>query len=285
MFRLLHYSDPHFGACDMRIAHAAAKIAAKLEPDLTVVSGDFSMRGRRFEFAQAEEWLASLPQPVLTFPGNHDVPGLNQPIDRFFSPFRRYRKYISKIEEPTAELGDIGSLATANSSTPFGLHLDWSRGFLSPIQIHSLKGFYKDLPEDRLRLFGMHHPVVGSGRKTRALVSPMPLVEGFFEASRIDLLLAGHFHQSRICLFPETPDTAGDSHSLVVSQAPSICSTRLKGEPNGFHLITLEKDSIEIELWRWETDTFHPETSKWFTRTNYGWKPHPSTVDQGPEVL
>ncbi|MEP2775285.1 MAG: metallophosphoesterase [Luteolibacter sp.] len=269
-FRLLHYSDPHFGAWDNRIARAALDKARDLAPDLTVVSGDFSMRGRRFEFALAKEWLAQLPVPIITFPGNHDVPGLNQPVDRFFRPFRRFREYISEIEEPTAKLGDIGSLATANSSTPFGLHMDWSRGFLSPFQTQSLNAFYEDLPEDQLRIFGMHHPVLGSGKKARALVSPIPLVNSFFRTSRIDLLLAGHFHQSQIGIFPEKP--AADARRVVVSQVPSICSTRLKGEPNGFHLITLTRDTIEIELWRWSSDRFLPERSRSFEKCKNGWQ-------------
>ncbi|MES2661658.1 MAG: metallophosphoesterase [Verrucomicrobiota bacterium] len=268
-FRLLHYSDPHFGAYDPRISRAAVEFAVELKPDLTMVSGDFSMRGRRFEFELARSWLRELPQPLVTLPGNHDVPGLNHILDRFFSPFGRYREYISEIEEPNLLLSDIGALATANSSTPFGLHLDWSRGFLSPFQIHALSTFYEALPEGRLRVFGMHHPVVGSGEKERALVSPLGMVTKFFETSKIDLLLAGHFHQSKIGLFPEPTDSA---RRIVVSQAPSICSTRLKGEPNGFHLIHLAKDWVEIELWRWHGESFEPETTKAFHRVENGWE-------------
>lgn len=271
-FRLLHYSDPHFGAYEPHIASEAVAMAEKLKPDLTVISGDFSMRGRRFEFALAKEWLESLPKPVLAFPGNHDVPALNQIFDRFFSPFRRFRKYISAVEEPTAKLGEIGTLASANSSTPFGLHLDWSRGFLSPLQTHALNNFFGDLPENGLRVFGIHHPIVGSGNKARALVSPMPLVKSFFEKSQIDLVLTGHFHQSKICLFPENPEPETNDRQLVVSQAPSICTTRLKGEPNGFHLMTLTAEEIEIELWRWNVDTFHPEHSKTFRKSENGWR-------------
>lgn len=268
-FRLLHYSDPHFGAYLPHVAREAVETAKKLEPDLTVVSGDFSMRGRRFEFALAKEWLAALPEPLVTFPGNHDVPGLNHIIDRFFSPFRRFRKYISAVEEPSVKLGTVGSLTTANSSTPFGLHLDWSRGFLSPMQLHAMENFFKDMPEDQLRVFGIHHPVLGSGAKARALVSPIPLVEPSLERARVDLILAGHFHQSRVGLFPENPT---ENRKLVVSQAPSICSTRLKGEPNGFHLLTLSRDEIEIELWRWQSDQFLPERSRSFLRTDFGWE-------------
>ncbi len=268
-FRLLHYSDPHFGAYQPRIAREASSLAKRLDPDLTVVSGDFSMRGRRFEFALAKEWLASLPEPLVTFPGNHDVPGLNHIIDRFFSPFRRFRKHVSEVEEPSVKLGDIGSLATANSCTPFGWHLDWSRGFLSPIQLHAMENFFQNLPENQLRVYGIHHPVLGSGDKARALVSPMPLVRPSLQRAGIDLILAGHFHQSRIALFPET---LSDARKLVVSQAPSICSTRLKGEPNGFHLLTLSRDAIEIELWRWQSDQFLPERSRVFTKSGNGWE-------------
>lgn len=268
-FQLLHYSDPHFGAYDPRISRAAVKFAVDLNPDLTVISGDFSMRGRRFEFELARSWLKELPQPLVTLPGNHDVPGLNRLMDRFFSPFGRYRKYISETEEPTLLLGDIGALATANSSTPFGLHFDWSRGFLSPFQIYTLSKFFDTVPGGRLRVFGIHHPVVGSGVKERALVSPLSMVKSFLKTSKIDLLLAGHFHQSKICLFPESTDSA---RRIVVSQAPSICSTRLKGEPNGFHLINLAPDEIGIELWRWHGDRFQPETNRIFHRIESGWE-------------
>ncbi len=268
-FRLLHYSDPHFGAYQPHLAGEAVDMAWKLKPDLTVVSGDFSMRGRRFEFALAREWLAALPKPLVTFPGNHDVPGLNHIVDRFFSPFRRFKKYISEVEEPSFKLGNLGALTTANSSTPFGLHLDWSRGFLSPIQLHAMETFFRDLPEDQLRVFGIHHPILGSGEKSRALVSPMPIVQPSLERAQIDLILAGHFHQSRIALFPED---VSEKRNLVVSQAPSICSTRLKGEPNGFHLITLAKSEIMVELWRWQSDRFLPERSRTFIRTASGWE-------------
>lgn len=271
-FRLLHYSDPHFGAYDPRIADKAVAVAEELSPDLTVVSGDFSMRGRRHEFALAKEWLKSLPQPVLAFPGNHDVPGLNHLFDRFFSPFRRFREYISEVEEPTAELGEVGALASANSSTPFGLHFDWSRGFLSPLQTHALGNFYRDLPDDGLRVFGIHHPLIGSGAKARALVSPMPLVKSFLDSSQIDLVLAGHFHQSKIGLFPEISDPDKPERQVVVSQAPSVCTTRLKGELNGFHLLTLSAEEIEIELWRWNLDDFLPERSRTFRKTASGWE-------------
>ncbi len=231
------------------------------------------MRGRRSEFIDAKEWLAKLPKPLVSYPGNHDVPALNHIVDRFFSPFRRFRKYISEVEEPSAKLGDVGSLTTVNSSTPFGLHLDWSRGFLGPMQLQAIQSFFGGLPLEELRVLGMHHPLLGSGEKARALVSPIGLVETIFEHARVDLVLTGHFHQSKIALFPEPreKEKTPPARRLVVSQAPSICSTRLKGEPNGFHLLTISRSDIEIELWRWHDDRFMPEKTKFFGRRGGGW--------------
>ncbi len=267
-FRLLHLSDPHFGAHDRAVARAAVETAVDLKPDLTVVSGDFSMRGRRSEFVLAREWVSQLPRPLVTFPGNHDVPGLNHLLDRFFSPFHRYREYISAEEEPVARLRGVGSLFTANSSTPFGLHVDWSRGFLSPFQGQALESHFANSPPGDLRVFGMHHPVVGTGDRKGALVSPMPMVSALLERAGVDLVLAGHLHQSKVCLFPES----GEGRRLVVSQSPSVCSTRLKGEPNGFHLLDLSQDRIAIELRRWHQDHFPPGRNVEFGRVGNGWE-------------
>jgi len=266
-FRLLHFSDPHFGACDPAIAQAASLVAHDLKPDHLVVSGDFSMRGRRHEFQAAAAWLEQLPQPVTVFPGNHDVPGLNQLFDRFFSPFRRYRKYINEVEEPTVRLGEVGTLVTANSSTPFGWHRDWSRGFLSPMQGHRIQSELTEAPG--LRVLGVHHPLLASKAKKRALISPLPLVQGMLKTCGTDLVLAGHFHQSNVGLFPKTAERG---HQTIVSQAPSICTTRLKGEPNGFHLIHLETDKIDVEVFRWIGIHFEKCHTQRFQRAPTGWR-------------
>ncbi len=284
--RILHYSDPHFGAYDAEIAEAAVAKAGELEPDIMVVSGDFSMRARRRELNLAAAWLKRLPQPQIIFPGNHDVPGLNHPLDRFFSPFRRYRRYLSKIEEPDLLLPEGGLMVTANSSTPFGLHLDWSLGFLSPLQAHRIESRFEEAAPEGLRVLGIHHPLLASGEKKRATVSPLPLVAGMLQKSRVDLVLAGHFHQSRTGTFPDADLRTYTGNSVleedqwraVVSQAPSICSTRLKGEPNGFHVIEVGDGMIEISVWRWQATSFvvMPEVKR-FQRSDDGWRSLDST--------
>jgi 3',5'-cyclic AMP phosphodiesterase CpdA len=275
-FTLLHYSDPHFGACDSKIAETAITFANELAPDYTVISGDFSMRGRRREFQAAREWLAQLPSPKIVFPGNHDVPGLNDIWDRFFTPFKRFRDSIHPDLEPSDDLGTLGHIVTANSSTPFGWHKDWSRGFLGPLQGNRIESEFKALPSDQLRVFGMHHPLLGAKDKERALVSPLPLVTNLLANAAVDLVLTGHFHQSKIGLFPKEPE----KRHAVVSQAPSICSTRLKGEPNGCHVIEISPGEIAITLWQWDGHQFAEKHRKRFEALPHGWGEISDTENQ-----
>lgn len=230
-YRLLHLSDPHFGANDERQAEAIVEFCRSADLDFVLISGDFSMRARRHEMKAAREWLRRLPNPKLCIPGNHDVPLLNHPIDRFFFPFRRYRKYIHPDLEPSAEL-KIGRLLSFNSSTPFGLHVDWSRGFLSPIQGSRMIDGFADDPEG-LRLVTFHHPIWRPGDSKRSLIGPLPLVMRALSLARADIVFAGHFHQSNVLLM----DYSQGEGNFLLSQVSTACSTRLKGEPAGFHLL------------------------------------------------
>jgi 3',5'-cyclic AMP phosphodiesterase CpdA len=91
---LVHLSDLHFGRVDPRILPPLLAAVAAAEPDLVVISGDFTQRARVREFKDAASFLAKLPQPQLLVPGNHDVP-LYDLMRRWLAPLRRYRHYIT----------------------------------------------------------------------------------------------------------------------------------------------------------------------------------------------
>ena len=77
MARIAHLSDVHFGSHDPKIATAAEAWLLEQQPDLVVVSGDFTQRARVEQFRLASAWLNRLRSggfPVLAVPGNHDVP-------------------------------------------------------------------------------------------------------------------------------------------------------------------------------------------------------------------
>ncbi len=75
MTLIFHLSDLHFGP--LFNEHLAELILQELRdehPDLVIVSGDWTMRGRTTEYERARAYLQKLPKPVLTIPGNHDQP-------------------------------------------------------------------------------------------------------------------------------------------------------------------------------------------------------------------
>ena len=265
MYQILHLSDPHFGAANGEQAEAIIATAQQLNPDFTLIPGDFSMRARKREMIAARDWLTRLPKPQLTIPGNHDVPLLNQPIDRFFRPFRRYKKYINEELEPTADL-PIGRLLSFNSSTPFGLHIDWSRGFLSPFQGRRIENGYEN--DTGLRMVAFHHPLHRSDEKSRVLISPLPMIQRSLAIGKVDIVFAGHFHQAYAGLI----ELEHENRNIIVSQAATVCSTRTKGEPAGFHLVRLSEFRIEILRYRWLenafshdlTSVFEKQTGRWY---------------------
>lgn len=264
MYQILQLSDPHFGAVDLEQAEAAIALAAEIQPDLTLVPGDFSMRARKREMVAASAWLERLPEPRFTIPGNHDVPLLNQPIDRFFRPFRRYKKYINEELEPTLDL-TIGRLLGFNSSTPFGLHIDWSRGFLSPFQGQRIATGFDDA--QGLRMVAFHHPLHRKDETSRVLISPLPLVQRSLAMGKVDIVFAGHFHQS----YAGVIELGHDDRNVVVSQSSTVCSTRTKGEPAGFHLLRLAETRIEILRYSWLDGSFTHDLTTNFKKQHGRW--------------
>ena len=75
----------------------------------------------------------------------------------------------------------------------------------------------------------------------------MPALLAAMGRARVDLALCGHFHRSHAARVP-----CGDGRSAVVSQAPTVCSTRLQGEPPGYHEILSGEDGLEIRHFQYD---------------------------------
>lgn len=265
MTRILHLSDPHFGAADPAVAEAFLSRASSLRYDLAILSGDLTMRARRRELNAAKRFVDAIPGSLLLIPGNHDIPALNHPLERFISPFRRYRRWFGEKLEPEWK-DDHCHVVSLNSSRAFGLHADWSEGFLSPRQLaHAERRFLS--PSFRyLRILVLHHPLLSPPGSGRALVRPLAALLKTIDTANIDLILCGHLHRSQIA-------TAGILNGWhgIVSQAPTVCSIRLQGETQGFHEIHSDGDHLEITPWKFTGRDFEPASPLTFARTANGW--------------
>ncbi len=263
MIRILHLSDPHFGAADGEIAAHFLARAVETAPDLVVLSGDLTMRARRAELAAAKSFVGRLPRPRLVIPGNHDIPGLNQPFHRFFSPFKRYRQTFGENLEPVHTAPGL-HVVSVNSSKPFGLHADWSTGHLGRRQLLALDQRLAGAPGS-FRALVLHHPLIAPEDHRRAVVQPLGDLDALIAKHRVDLVLCGHFHRSHLAPF------GGEDWRCIVSQAGTVCSTRLQGEPQGFHFIRIREDVVEIERHVHGEAGFRPEGTFTFTRNSGGW--------------
>jgi 3',5'-cyclic AMP phosphodiesterase CpdA len=269
--RILHLSDPHFGAVDNQAAAAFLKVAAALAPDLTILSGDLTMRARRSEMADAARFVAQLPQPRLIIPGNHDIPLINQPFDRFFRSFKRYQAHFGDDLEPELISNELHVIAV-NSTRAFGFHPDWSEGRLSQHQLESIGQRFRDGPADHRRLLVLHHPIIELQVFGRAAVKPLEALMRELESARVDLVMCGHFHRSQVLSAGLT-----DQWKSIISQAPTVCSNRLQGEPQGFHEIQLTALRIEVIHHAFNRGTFIPAGNFAFTLGAHGWSSAMST--------
>ena len=156
MARIAHLSDIHFGANDPRIVDAATAWLEERRPDLVVISGDFTQRARVGQFRQAAAWLGKLRAAglkTLVIPGNHDVP-LYDVLRRFFTPLRRYRRYISHDLCPFYEDDEVAILGinTARSLTI-------KDGRINHDQMDMLRHRFAHVPRDKTRILVTHHPL------------------------------------------------------------------------------------------------------------------------------
>ncbi|NNM34012.1 MAG: 3',5'-cyclic-nucleotide phosphodiesterase, partial [Gemmatimonadetes bacterium] len=115
---LLHGSDLQVGK-PFRPDRAEAFLAtaARVEPDLVVVSGDLTQRAKVREYEIARDLLAALaPLPVVVTPGNHDVP-LYRVWERLFAPYRNWHRFVSPELDSVTHTPEA-TVVALNSSAP-----------------------------------------------------------------------------------------------------------------------------------------------------------------------
>lgn len=260
--RIVHLSDLHFGHHDEALAGGLAADIASQEPHLVVVSGDFTQLGTEVEFVRARAFLDTLATPVFAVPGNHDVPARNL-VRRFLDPYGHYRHYIANELEPFLELEGV-ALAGIKTSRRLRAELNWAHGTISRGQLDKLEARFAEASPDAVRVIVAHHPLL---RPDAAMNVPMRPVKradlalATFARLGVKLVLSGHFHLSYVRRHQQPGaikegQPSGPRQSAVapilVAQASSTISTRLRGEPNGYNLIDIDAAAIRIIVREWQ---------------------------------
>jgi 3',5'-cyclic AMP phosphodiesterase CpdA len=265
MRTIVHLSDLHFGRVHDGIIEALSRAVRAMQPDLIAISGDLTQRARRREFAEARDFLRTLPAPRIIVPGNHDVPLYNV-YARFARALYRYRRYISEEVEPfyIDEEIAVQGINTARSLTFKG-------GRVNERQIALLQRRLAPL-NNVTKIVVTHHPFDLPERyPDRALVGRAPMALAQLANSGIDLFLAGHLHIGVAEKMTLRFKIAG--HSALLVQAGTATSSRTRGEANSFNLIRVHRPSIVVQRF----DALEPgkgfrhAASARFEHTEAGW--------------
>lgn len=265
MVRLVHMSDLHFGRDRPELHQELLDVVNQLAPDLVVISGDLTQRALRPQFRAAQAFIRGLTPPVLSVPGNHDVPLYNVAA-RFIRPFANYRRMIARDLEPVFEAPGV-IVAGMNSVDPFS----WQRGLAREGSVARTCALFRAAPPDTLRVLVAHHPFEQAEEATK---TPMQGAETALKALAecgLDMVLTGHLHQWAVTPFTMLHEKDG---ALQV-QAGTGLSDRLRGEENDFNLITRDERGISITRYVAGTGGFAALPVLRMAQRGGGWAPAP----------
>ncbi|AWU93511.1 metallophosphoesterase family protein [Azospirillum ramasamyi] len=251
MKRLAHISDLHFGRIDPHVVEGLLADLTVQAPDLIVISGDFVQRAKVRHFEEARAFLEKLPFPYMAVPGNHDIPVYNV-FKRFTDPFGNYRRYITSDFSPLHVDNEIAVLGI-NTTRP--VIMDFSEGRMNKKQIARVREVFCGMPDTVFKVLFTHHPFLPPPDMPKTqLVGRHKLALPALESCGVDLLLAGHLHKAY----------SGDimsfhtqiARSILVAQASTATSTRLRNETNAYNLITVDMPTVTFEVRSWEGAAF-----------------------------
>ncbi|EME70799.1 phosphohydrolase [Paramagnetospirillum caucaseum] len=262
MRTVAHLSDLHFGRTDARVVTALLHDLQHQRPDLVIVSGDLTQRARSHQFAEARAFLSHCPAPALVVPGNHDLEPLYRPWKRMFRPRAKFHKHLPGHDSFPA-WRDETLVAIGLDSTR---SLRWKSGALKGAHLDHLEATLDGAPAEATRLVFLHHPpsTASGGHPYEALVE-----------HGVDAVLTGHVHHARVELI-----NGVHGHSLVLVQASTACSTRLREDANGYCLLRFDAGHMEVAIRGWSGEAFHTVRHHWFEKRAGTWRtiPHPHHV-------
>jgi 3',5'-cyclic AMP phosphodiesterase CpdA len=238
MRTLVHLSDLHFGRVDPELLVPLRELVHRIAPTVVVVSGDLTQRAKSEEFEAAKVWLDTLPGPQIIVPGNHDI-SLYNVFRRFVLPLERYKRHITEDMDPVYIDDEIAVLGVNTARS-----LTFKDGRVNKEQVEKIRA-------KLAKVVVTHHPFdLPDGAKEEDLVDRAHMAMDVFAECGVDLLMAGHLHQSHAGN-TEARYKISEYAALVV-QAGTATSTRGRGEVNSFNLIRIEPSRIEVDRYGWD---------------------------------
>jgi 3',5'-cyclic AMP phosphodiesterase CpdA len=260
--RLLHISDLHAGSVEeTAVDQSLEPLLERTQPELIVVTGDLTHRGRRREHERAAAFLRGLGRPLLVIPGNHDIP-YTFPA-RFTRPWAEFERQWGTVEPVfrSDELMVVG----LNSVRPWR----HQSGQIRSAQIARTAELLAEAPKGALRVVALHHHLIGAPWRSRKrpVAHRSKVLAGFVDAGA-ELILAGHIHQAAVSERHEFEFDANGLRGATVSIAPGLGQPRpnRRGEARGLHVYEASADSLLVHTYVWRADDWGLTARRHFPR-------------------
>ena len=263
--RVLHVSDLHVGRRETPETLAALRdLAARIEPQLLLATGDLAHRGRRGQLEQASAELRGVGvSSVLAVPGNHDIP--------YTFPARFTRTYA----EWQRVFGTTGPVYSSERLHVVGACSvrPWRQqgGALSQESLGRIEASLRGAPAGALRVVALHHhlaaPPWRAARK-RPLKDRDRVLERLVAAGA-ELVAAGHVHQGGVAErreFEALED--GRTGSVVLATVPGLGRPRprRRGEARGVNVYEADTASLTVTTFAWDGSGFAETGRRVFPR-------------------
>lgn len=246
--RIIHLSDLHFGTETPELVTSLSQHMRETPADLLIVSGDLTQIASHAEFKQARDFLNGCGLPVFCVPGNHDIPRYDL-WERLRDPYCRYRQYINHDLQPVLETPQacIAGINTARRILP---HWNWAHGAVSSAQLQKLSVTY-EATQAPVRIGVMHHPAhkIADGDFKTIVYGGVRALKAL-GAMKVDVVLTGHVHHAATTLVEY-----GDHHTMFLSASTAL-SRRVRKSANGYNVITIEGQSLHIQMFSYQDRSF-----------------------------
>jgi 3',5'-cyclic AMP phosphodiesterase CpdA len=260
--RVLHVSDLHVGAHESPdVGPELSVLVDRLRPELIVVSGDLTHRGRREQHDRAAALLRSLGAPVVAVPGNHDIP--HSLPARFTRPWAEFER-IWGTTRPV-HVSDGICLVGINSVRPW----HHQSGGVRDDQLRWAAEQLEAAPPGALRMVALHHQQIGAPWRTRKRpVAHRNHVLGALVDAGAELIVSGHTHQGAVAERHEFEVWTEGQQGATVATAPGLGQPRphRRGEARGLLVYEADERSIGVRTYVWRDGDWGLTATRRFPR-------------------
>ena len=266
---LLQISDVHFGPFYVpKVGEALQRAVRDLEYEVMIVSGDFTQRAKREQFAEARAYLDQLPErPTIVVPGNHDVP-LYRVFERVFDPYGLYKEYISKDLDMVMRTPEAVIVAL-NSTKPLQNIVN---GRIARWQLKLCADAFADCPPEALKIVVAHHHFAPAPDYEGGQVMPKAkrAIDCFTDL-KVDMIIGGHLHRAYIGNSLDVYPGEDRDHGIIIVQSGTSTSRRGRArerEKNSFNHIRISEGVVRITHYMYfsDLDGFAPVSRHLFPR-------------------